>query len=332
YGPVRLPMAAAEVITVISSTANSFKLSNLGPVVGAFEEDRRAGILGRLDAEAPTLPLTVRVAGSGIQDERRFQMEIAQLPALVPTLLAISTLGTLEAAGHTSGPQGLDLEAKVSLARLGDLTIAQSFDGDGAATQAAVYLLTVLSMATQTSLEDVEIEGVEVELRRSSDVRTAKLAGAHAERTRVEPGEAVNLLLDWIPQGGGAERTSLEVQVPADIPDGPYYVMLGDGVSADATRFLLEPAAPVSYPQQLRLLRSLHSRRDLVVLGLVPSPGVVSQGELMPQLPGSMRALWGALPPGKALPLAIAIADRSESRLDFPFEGLTRVDLEVRRR
>ncbi len=332
YGPVRLPMAAAEVITVISSTSNSFKLSNLGPVVGAFEEDRRAGILGRLDAVAPTLPLAIKISGNGIPEEQTFHMEIAQLPALLPTLMAISTLGTLEAAGHASGPQGLDLRAHVSLGDLGGLEIDQSFDGDGAATQAAVYLLTLVSMATQTPLEDVEVERVEVELKRSARVRTATLKGAHAQKTRVEPGETVSVFLDWIHQGGRSERTTLEVPVPADIADGPYYLMLGDGVSADSTRFILEPAAPVTYPQQLRLLRSLHSRQDLVVLGLVPAPGIASQGELLPQLPGSMRSLWGAVPPGRALPLGIAIADRSEFRQEFPFEGLTRVDLEVRRR
>ena len=332
YGPVSLPMASAEVITVISSTANSFKLSNLGPVVGAFEEDRRAGILGRLNARAPTLPLEIRISGTGIPDDPTFRMEIAQLPALLPTLMAISTLGTLEAAGHATGPQGLDLLARVSLADLGELEIDQSFDGDNAATQAAVYLLTLVSMATQTPLEDVEVEGVEVELQRSARVRTATLTGAHAQKTRVEPGETVTVFLDWIHQGGRSQRTHLEIQVPPDAPDGPYYLMLGDGVNADSARFILEPAAPVSYPQQLRLLRSLHSRRDLVVLGLMPAPGIASGGELLPQLPGSMRALWGSVPPGRALPLGIAIADRREYRQDFPFEGLTRVDLEVRRR
>lgn len=332
YGPVRLPMAAAEVITVISSTANSFKLSNLGPVVGAFEEDRRAGVLGRLEAEAPTLPLEIRISGAGIQDDQTFRMEIAQLPALLPTLMAISALGTMEAAGHASGPQGLDLSAKVSLADLGSLDIDQSFDGDSAATQAAVYLLTLVSMATQTPLQDVSVEKVEVELRRSAEVRTARLTGGHAQRTRVEPGETVKVFLDWIHQGGRAERTSLDIPIPPDLPDGPYYLLLGDGVSSDTTRFVLEPAAPVSYPQQLRLLRSLHSRQDLVVLGLVPAPGIVSEGELMPQLPGSMRSLWQNSPPGQVLPLGIAIADRLEHRQDFPFEGLTRVDLEVRRR
>ncbi|MGB5173112.1 MAG: SpoIVB peptidase S55 domain-containing protein, partial [Thermoanaerobaculia bacterium] len=90
-GPLRVPMATSEVVTVVSSQMNSFKISNLGAVVGAFEMDRAAGMRGRVGAEAPMIPVSVRIAGLV---DRQFALRVADLPLLTPTLVAISTLGS----------------------------------------------------------------------------------------------------------------------------------------------------------------------------------------------------------------------------------------------
>jgi len=47
-GPTGVPMATADVLTVLSSQYSSFKIANIGEVVGAFEQDRQAGIAGRI--------------------------------------------------------------------------------------------------------------------------------------------------------------------------------------------------------------------------------------------------------------------------------------------
>ena len=53
----------SEVLTVLSSQNNSFKIANSGRIVGAFEQDRKMGIQGRIGAEAPMVPMTLRVDG-----------------------------------------------------------------------------------------------------------------------------------------------------------------------------------------------------------------------------------------------------------------------------
>lgn len=329
FGPVNLPMAAAEVITVISSTANSFKLSNLGPIVGAFEQDRKVGISGRLNAKAPTMPFTLSISGEGIGEPREFHMEMAELRQMLPTLLAVATLGCLDSAGHTTGPQGLNLRARFALEEFGDLLVDQSFEGNNAGNQAAIYLLTFGAMALQTPLQNVDVQRVEVELERSSGVQLAKLVGAHAQRTRVRPGDTVRVYLDLMRFGGQRERLSLDIDIPEDLPKGAFYLMIGDGVSSDAARFTIEPGAPVDYQQQLRVLRSLHSRRDLVILGMVAAEGIATDGEVLPQLPASVRSLWNSASTGSTQTLNLAIVRQESRRQDIPLEGMVRVDLEV---
>ena len=80
------------------------------------------------------------------------------------------------------------------------------------------------------------------------------------------------------------------------------------------------------------LLRSFHSRRDLMVLGVYGGAGLSVAGEVMPRLPGSVRSLWGAAASGSAVGLRSTIAQEQRERLTMPVQGLVRIDLEVRRK
>ena len=330
-GPIRLPMATSQVVTVVANQSNSFKVANLGPAVGAFEQDRLLGIEGRLGAEAPMLPVTVHVGGeAGVP--RVYHMRVAAVPQITPVLVAISTLGSLDAASYSSGRQGLDLTATFHLEHYGDLTFQQSFDGDGAASGAVTSLLAYTGFLVQNEFEGVSLDGVDVEVRQAREPRTLTLVGAHAERTVLEPGDPVTVNLDLVPYRGARERRSLRFRLPEDLPDGRYYLFVGDGSSVDKARTMIEKADPVTFPQALRLLRGLHSRRDLVALGVIAGRGLSVAGEVMPRLPGSVSSLWRAAASGSATPLKLAVAQQHVEALDQPLDGAVRIDLEIRRR
>ena len=104
-GPVSLPMAPAEVLTVLPSQFSSFKIASFGEPVGAFDQDRQPGMRGRVGARAPMVPMTVEIEG------RTFHTRFAPLPQVAPALVAITALGCLQTAGHVAGAQGFDLDA-----------------------------------------------------------------------------------------------------------------------------------------------------------------------------------------------------------------------------
>ncbi len=328
-GEIRVPMATSEVVTVLASRFSSFKIANLGPVVGAFELDRATGIRGRLGGRAPTVPMSVTVAG----DRRAaFELRLADMPELTPVLAAVSTLGALDAATQSGGSQGLDLEARLDLGGHGELVIRQSFDGESAGLEGAVYLLAVTAFVLGNELAEVDLEGIAVELRQHPEPRTARLAEAHAGRALVRPGESLTLNLDLLAYRGERFREQIEVTLPTDLPDGRYSLLVGDGVSVDGARLALERSAPLSFRQALELLNGLHARDELVVLGVFGGRGLAVAGETLPQLPGSLRSIWSAAGSSSAQPLRLAVAQQLERRLAVPVEGLLRVDLEVRRR
>ena len=224
------------------------------------------------------------------------------------------------------------MTARFRLHDRGELLVRQSFEGDRAATDSAAFLLGVAGYLVQNQLERVGIEEIEVELAQSDRPSSAQLVGAHAERTVVRPGDRITVNLDLVPYRGEPFRRSFALELPEDLPAGRYSLIIGDGTSADAAALAIEPADPVTFPQALELLRSLHSRREIVALGVFSGSGLAVAGEVMPRLPGSVQSLWTAAASGSAAPLKTAIAQRHVEPMGMPVEGLVRIDLEVRRR
>ncbi len=325
-GPLSVPMADAEVVTVLASDYSSFKISNMGSIVGAFEQDRSPGIYGRLGIEAEMIPVTVKVDG-----HRTYEMRVARVPQLTPALFAIATLAGIDAATYTGGRQGLDISARFLLGDHPPLQVGQSFDGDSAAPASAGFLLSFAGYLLGNDLEEVDIERLEVEISQVDRPRTATLISAHAERSVVRPGDTVNLNLTFSPWRGEDFRHRVAMELPEDLPRGRYYLFVGDGGSVDAARLAVERTQPVTFPQALEMMRSLHSRRQLVVLGVAAGPGLAVAGEAMPNLPGSVRSIWSDSP-GDAKPLRLAVSQEHVEAMDVPLSGLVRIDLEVERR
>src|ERR1700733_2998129 len=64
-GPLDMPMAKSEILTVLSSSYQPNKVGNATEVVGALRQDRFTGIMGELGAEAPVIPVHVKVRAYG---------------------------------------------------------------------------------------------------------------------------------------------------------------------------------------------------------------------------------------------------------------------------
>lgn len=329
-GPVRLPMASAEVVTVIPSLANSFKLSNIGPRIGLVDEDRQAGIRGRLGVVAPTIPVAITVVRGEVSS--RFAMELADAPELLPGLLGLVLYSTLDSATHAGGTQELDLLARLDLGSHGPLVLRQSFDGPDAAFQALIYVATFADFLAKNDFAQVPLLRVDVELAQAPTPRAATVVAGHAHRSLVRPGEEVEITLELVPFRGTPFRETLTVRVPADVPDGRYSLLVGDGATLDTVRMQMATAPPVSIGQVLELVRSFHSRRELVVLGVLLDQGLAVAGEVLPRLPGSMRSLWRAAGSRSATPLALAVEQLMVREAKLPVDGGVRIDLTVERR
>ncbi len=333
-GPVRLPMASADIVTTVSSIFSSFKVSNIGRLVGTVWQDRSAGIYGRLGEAPPILPLTVRLhpsAGPGADSAEVYQMYLAEARDITPALLGTAAVSILDVASPRLGAGSVDLRARFQIAGHDELIVEQSFDAPQAGVQAIITTLSYAAFLMQTPQAPLDLEAIELDFTLHPRRRLQTLVDAHPLRTVVKPGERLPVFLELESYTGGRQRRTVEVPLPEHLDDGTYVLLVADGASADALRLAVEPQDPTSIDDSLAMLRGFHSNREVHVLGLVPDRGLVLGGQALPRVPASMQTVWGQAPPGSTQPLNLALVDETSWTWDEPVAGLVRIDLTVRR-
>jgi hypothetical protein len=105
-GPVSMPMAEAQVLTVLPSLYRSFKFAATGPVLGSITQDRSTGILGTFGTAAPMVPITVRLSSDSIPSQV-YHFEAVHNSMLTPILTAIAIDNVLTTLEKRSGERTL---------------------------------------------------------------------------------------------------------------------------------------------------------------------------------------------------------------------------------
>ena len=82
-GPIEMPMASAEILAVVQAVTRSFKLPNIGPVVGSIYQDRLTAIAGEIGRTSPTTHFELHLESVGGR-ERLFQGEMFEHERLPP--------------------------------------------------------------------------------------------------------------------------------------------------------------------------------------------------------------------------------------------------------
>lgn len=333
-GPVRFPLATAEVVTVMPGLMESFKIANVGQLAGCFVEDRGAGSRGIvMDAAqfadvCPMTPFELKIhpADGGAVDT--YRLEVASEPWFRGLYLALGTIGGIASSGRDQGSQSVELTATFHLrGGWAPVRARHSFAGGQAAVEAALQVMEYASYFAFNEFEVVDLERVEVELWLREDERRTQVVAAWPDRRKVEPGEALGLWVELEDYRGQRRRQRVEFPIPANVA-GRFYLMIGDGRSTDTAYAQLEKIEPASLAQGLEQLRRQRSSRDLHIFGIEAGPGLTVGGRPMPDLPPSLRSLYG---PGAGTPLAWRIAGEKVVELDRPAEGMVRIDLEVER-
>ena len=325
-GPIRLPMAESEVILPIASVESSFKLSNAGRLIGVFDQDREPGAHGRLGVQPDLVPVNVKIEGLA---EQTYQMFVADSYMFKPTLLTLCALGSLNAVSHTTGFHGIDVKARFSLEGHEDLVVQQSFDGNQAAVDGAIFILTYAAFLELSESDPASITSVDLEFNQSLEPRLETLTSVRSDRRRVRPGDEVRLRLGIKPYRQEETSRVIPFTIPEDIPEGRYWLMVGDGTSMDAARLAVEPIQAKDMAQSIAMVNQFSSRRSLVVKGLVAAKGLTVDGRALPELPGSMRSVMAYGDGVGATELRWA-GEWSEE-LERPLQGIYRVDLIVER-
>jgi len=194
---------------------------------------------------------------------------------------------------------------------------------------ASLALLTNYLMANE--FQDLTITGLDVDIRHSDRLQSARVVNVEADKGKVRPGDSVPIHVDLVDFRGSARRVSLTVRVPPDTPPGPLTVFVGDGAAATAYDLALYPPDPRSLSQVLDFLARVRPPNTLNLLADRRAPGAVVGGEALTALPPSVGAvLLDRGPGGSGAPDLSSMRLESQSvEQPVPVTGSVHLRLEV---
>jgi hypothetical protein len=295
-GAIDFPMARASILATVPSLAASFKMSRIGDKIGAFRQDRTAGLAGILGAQARTIPVRLQVTGGGGQQAAEMNFELIREPLLAPALLEMVIANAI--LSHEQGGMNgsVNLTGEVHLGDLPPTTLQISASGipgsPPAALLAARHAAMVFAALRQSPHAGDRDMAVDLQMNISSEIHFLSVEEARLDRSWATPGQTVQVtaLLRDLAHGQLLSH-SFGLQVPDVVPGTVLDIMVGDGPAVarlQGEAGLIAVRLASSGEALSRALSAIPSNRDLHLWVGRKAPGLVLGAEPLPGLPPSV--------------------------------------------
>jgi hypothetical protein len=291
-GPTQFPMTRAHVFTVLPSLAASQKIASTGEVIGIVSQDRATTIAGTLGPGPSMIPVKLTL-NSERGTRKTFNIGIVRDQLFTPLLAYVSILNTLTSYERQNGVATYVLRGAATLKKYGNVDFEDLFTGDQPSVGAAASVVAPINLLMRNAFEDVDIEGLNLEIDASEQPRSATLERVWVDGTRVKAGGPATLKVLLRTYRGDELTKDVTIQIPPNAR-GSVQVMVADGLRLsqwESRELQVQPMQTQSLPQMIRVLNSARKNNRLYVRLVTRDDGAVVKGEPLAALPGSVLAV-----------------------------------------
>ena len=336
-GPVRYPMARAEVIVTYPSLLGSFKIANSTSLMGTLLQDRLTCIEGELGATPVMLPVSVSVESP--TGTRHLSFEVVQDDTLTPILVGISVQASLQRILEYSSETTLRAEIRVESDKHPTLSYSLIESDTGGLQSAAAggvarEVATLLNVIYGNRFHELRVTSANVKVVSLPEARLARVSEISMSPSQVRSGDDLTVWASVQPYRGEAFLKEFKVRIPPDTPKGPLNVLVSSATNLNGMeggvlqqRFNGSPGVD----ELIRFVNSLRRDDGLYLQLTRRGLGAVVQGETLPALSlsvvftlGSHR-FAGEEYPAPDLPVLEVV-----EKTDFVVTGGRRTAIQVR--
>jgi hypothetical protein len=326
-GPVDMPMAKGEVLMVLASSYQPNKMANATEIVGSLHQDRHSGIMGVLGAEAPMIPVTVKVRSMGeagaVRGEKDFNFNVFQHQKWTPYLMMMTLFNALsgdnefkdEATYRLSGSVELDGHAALSLSNM---------QASGEMPMPAPMVLAnwygeKFNRLYLNAVDTPQLKRVNVTVDLLPERRIATIENAWVGVAEARPGDKVPVKVFLRPYRGDRIERSFEIRLPDGLSKGEHRIMLSDAETMNRMQVMAGGMNRyIDIPQAVSLINQERSNSKLYVSLVETNPTAYYDDKLMPSLPSSVLNVMQA---GRASSRTILTApDSATEQMALPFD------------
>jgi hypothetical protein len=291
-GPINLPFGAGQINAIVAELQQSFKLGGLTKMMGTLTTDQSVGVAGQLGVVPAMIPMEVRIAYTDGSLDETYHFNCVRHLKFTP-LLTVAAL-TAAVTGQRDLPQyhTLNYDLNVDFANGRSLNLSNTIVDDN---PAVLFLQVAAPMmaAAENPFEQVLPTRLSGTIHVMPESRQAEILSVNVPKLTYKPGDTVKAYVQYRPFRSGESTMPVEFQLPRDLPDGTYPMVVSgweqyliDEQAARPFRFNANNLNEV-----FDVLRDFLSvRHDAVYLRLVrQADGVALGRSALSRLPSSIR-------------------------------------------
>ncbi|MGA9475890.1 MAG: SpoIVB peptidase S55 [Terriglobales bacterium] len=335
FGQVDLPMTKANVVATLPSPMNAFKIVNTTDTVGAFVQDRQAGILGEMGHEPKMIPVTVSLHnGTAIKE---FHYEVLNNAKLSPLAMMATVFNALHGINDYGDDVTYRMNGVLSVKGYADVTMRNMFapldSGQPAAALAAASIGDRFGRIYSNPYDAPDVEGVKLDFDIVRDRRSARLETSRTDVTEARPGDQITVETVIRPYRGERQVFQIPIRIPTTASKGPLRILVSDGDTLDR----MHRGAPMmtrglGLAPTIALLNKERSN-DRVYVSLFDSdPEAMVADKIMPTLPLSvmnvmdnMRGTQDMVVLGES-----SVSEASTEPLDYVVSGAQMLTINIK--
>ena len=316
-GNTDLPMATAEVHTILASQDTSTKMASPGKIIGRITQDRRSAIAGKLGEYTQMIPCQTEVRGSL---NVTYNFEVVHDSILTPLLIQMAVESALLATEKTIGDKSMTLKLEIGIAgREEPVRIENEFFDSGPSWFPIYNVIEPITMLLNNEFKTAEIESIKLVAEISEQNNIAFIDNVRVSNKWVSPGEELVLDIRLKPYTQELASIPVKIKVPDDVaPGSSIQVIVCDAMISKMLEITTAPGhfLPSSFEQLIDYFEDGERNNNIIVKIGLKRKGLTYMGEDFPSLPNSFISIMSLSNQSGVTPL------RSEMVKRIPTEWL----------
>lgn len=335
-GTVDYAMAKARILTVIPSLQASFKVAAPDLLIGRFSQDRASGAYGEIGSMPKFIPVNIRIQDPSLK-RQEYKLNLINDRILGPFFLSQALIALFGSVERSVGDLSLSLDGDLYLEDGRSVHLEDMFSGnlDKPVTELSSLVLSVAYFLMNNEFQAVAIHRLDLSITAAEQPKVCALEQALLDKYEPRPNEVMNLRITVRTFRGESLTQEVPLPVPALPPGSEFQLVVGD--AATMMQFELglyrNPGfMPHSLAQLIRLLNNLRKNNRIYVKVLASRPGLFLRGEEMPNLPLTIRSLFGSSRASTS-PTELAQSSLSDYQLplDYIFKGSALIPVRIKK-
>jgi len=291
-GNTDLPMATAEVHTILASQDTSTKMASPGKIIGRITQDRRSAIAGKIGEYTRMIPCQAEIRGSL---NVTYNFEVVHDRILTPLLMQMAIENALLATEKTVGDKSMSLELNIGITgREEPVRIENEYFDSGSSWFPIYNVIEPIAMLLNNEFKTAEIESIKLVANISEQNNIASIDNIRVSNKWVSPGDEVFLDIRLRPYTRDYTSIPVKIKIPDDVaPGSSIQVIVCDAMNSKMLEMATAPGhfSPSSFEQLIDHFEDGERNDNIIVKIRLNRKGLTYMGEDFPSLPNSFLSI-----------------------------------------